>query len=134
MQAYRARNPRKSPLWQCAHRHYDEFEHVYPDKYQPVTAACAPSFPRWSANFSVAATWPAVLPGWAATIAARNTCWPSPARAAGFVPPATRKMCNPPLDSSWTRCWLPLPTDTMSWRFRDAPALLSAPPALAQAA
>ena len=35
MQTYRARNPKKSPLWQCAHRHYDQFEQVYPDKYQP---------------------------------------------------------------------------------------------------
>ena len=35
MQVYRARNPRKSPLWQCAHRHYDEFEQSYPEKYQP---------------------------------------------------------------------------------------------------
>ena len=25
MQVYRARNPKKSPLWQCASRHYDEF-------------------------------------------------------------------------------------------------------------
>ena len=33
MQVYRARNPRKSPLWQCAHRHYDEFEQVYPEAY-----------------------------------------------------------------------------------------------------
>ena len=23
MQVYRARNPKKSPLWQCVHRHYD---------------------------------------------------------------------------------------------------------------
>ena len=30
MQVYRARNPKKSPLWQCAHRHYDEFEAAYP--------------------------------------------------------------------------------------------------------
>ena len=25
MQVYRARNPKKSPLWQIANRHYDEF-------------------------------------------------------------------------------------------------------------
>ena len=35
MQVYRARNPKKSPLWQCAHRHYDEFEAAYPEAYQP---------------------------------------------------------------------------------------------------
>jgi hypothetical protein len=29
MQVYRARNPKKSPLWQCVHRHYDEFEAAY---------------------------------------------------------------------------------------------------------
>ena len=28
-------NPKKSPLWQCAHRHYDEFEAAYPEAYQP---------------------------------------------------------------------------------------------------
>ena len=35
MQVYRARNPKKSPLWQCASRHYDEFEEnfeVFPPK------------------------------------------------------------------------------------------------------
>jgi len=35
MQVYRARNPKKSPLWQWAHRHYDEFEAAYPEAYQP---------------------------------------------------------------------------------------------------
>ena len=35
MQVYRARNPKKSPLWQIAHRHYDEFEAAYPEAYQP---------------------------------------------------------------------------------------------------
>ena len=35
MQVYRARNPKKSPLWQCANRHYAEFEEVYPEAYQP---------------------------------------------------------------------------------------------------
>lgn len=34
MQVYRARNPKKSPLWQCAHRHYDEFEAAYPEAYE----------------------------------------------------------------------------------------------------
>jgi hypothetical protein len=36
MQTYRARNPRQSPLWQCAHRHYDQFEQRYPEHYQPL--------------------------------------------------------------------------------------------------
>ena len=35
MQIYRARNPRKSPLWQCTHRHYAEFRERYPEHYQP---------------------------------------------------------------------------------------------------
>ena len=35
MQVYRARNPKKSPLWQCAHRHYDAFEAAYSETYQP---------------------------------------------------------------------------------------------------
>ncbi len=35
MQTYRARNPKKSPLWQCAHRHFSKFERIYPDAYQP---------------------------------------------------------------------------------------------------
>jgi len=34
MQAHRARNSKKSPLWQCANRHYAEFEEVYPEAYQ----------------------------------------------------------------------------------------------------
>ena len=46
MQAYRARNPRKSPLWQCAHRHYDEFEHFYPDRYQPRYGRLRPVVPE----------------------------------------------------------------------------------------
>ena len=29
MQVYRARHPKKSPLWQCVHRHCDEFEAAY---------------------------------------------------------------------------------------------------------
>ena len=32
---YRARNPKKSPLWQCAHRHCDEFEAAYPSFDDP---------------------------------------------------------------------------------------------------
>ena len=36
MQVYRARNPKKSLLWQIAHRHYDEFEAAYPEAYQVI--------------------------------------------------------------------------------------------------
>jgi hypothetical protein len=32
--AYRARNPRKSPLWQCVNSHYTEFERVYGEIYE----------------------------------------------------------------------------------------------------
>ena len=35
MQVYRARNPKKSLLWQCARRHYDQFAEIYPEAYQP---------------------------------------------------------------------------------------------------
>jgi hypothetical protein len=35
MEIYRARNPHKSPLWQCTHRHYAEFRERYPEHYQP---------------------------------------------------------------------------------------------------
>ena len=37
-QVYRARNPKKSLLWQIANRHYDEFEAAYPEGYQPCPA------------------------------------------------------------------------------------------------
>jgi hypothetical protein len=46
MQAYRARNPKKSPLWQCAHRHYDEFQEVYPEQYQPRYGLLRPIIPE----------------------------------------------------------------------------------------
>lgn len=35
MQTYRARNPRRSPLWQCAHRHFATFVESYPRDHQP---------------------------------------------------------------------------------------------------
>jgi hypothetical protein len=46
MQVYRARNPKKSPLWQCANRHYDEFEEAYPEKYQPRCGILRPIIPE----------------------------------------------------------------------------------------
>jgi hypothetical protein len=46
MQVYRARNPKKSPLWQCAHRHYDEFEQEYPQTYQPRLGPLRPIIPE----------------------------------------------------------------------------------------
>lgn len=46
MRVYRARNPKKSPLWQCAHRHYDEFEEVYPEQYQPRYGTLRPIIPE----------------------------------------------------------------------------------------
>ena len=46
MQAYRARNPKKSPLWQCADRHYDEFEEKYPADYQPRYGSLRPIIPE----------------------------------------------------------------------------------------
>ena len=46
MQVYRARNPKKSPLWQCVRRHYEEFEAVYPEKYQPHYGILRPIIPE----------------------------------------------------------------------------------------
>src|SRR5208283_6175386 len=46
MQVYRARNPKKSPLWQCANRHYDEFEEIYPERYQPRYRLLRPIIPE----------------------------------------------------------------------------------------
>jgi hypothetical protein len=46
MQVYRARNPKKSPLWQCANRHFDEFEEVYPEVYQPRYGLLRPVIPE----------------------------------------------------------------------------------------
>ncbi len=46
MQVYRARNPKKSPLWHCADRHYDEFEAVYLEAYQPRYGSLRPIIPE----------------------------------------------------------------------------------------
>ena len=46
MQVYRARNPKKSPLWQCASRHYDEFEGTYHEVYQPRYGLLRPIIPE----------------------------------------------------------------------------------------
>src|SRR3974377_1230129 len=46
MQVYRARNPKKSLLWQCAHRHYDEFEGIYSEVYQPRYGPLRPIIPE----------------------------------------------------------------------------------------
>lgn len=35
MQLYRARNPKKSPLWQILSRHFEEFVQIYPEVYGP---------------------------------------------------------------------------------------------------
>ena len=46
MQVYRSRNPKKSPLWQCVHRHYEEFEGAYPEQYQPRYGLLRPIIPE----------------------------------------------------------------------------------------
>ena len=46
MQLYRASNPRKSPLWQCAHRHFAEFVEIYPHDYQPRLGPLRPVIPQ----------------------------------------------------------------------------------------
>ena len=35
MHTCRARNPRQSPFWQCALRHFATFVEIYPHEYQP---------------------------------------------------------------------------------------------------
>ena len=46
MQTYRARNPKKSPLWQCVDRHFDEFLDVYPEAYEPQLGVLRPIIPE----------------------------------------------------------------------------------------
>jgi len=46
MQTYRARNPKISPLWQCANRHYDQFEELYPEQYQTRYGLLRPIIPE----------------------------------------------------------------------------------------
>ena len=46
MNIYRARNPRKSPLWQCTHRHFSSFLARYPDAYQPRHGPLRPTIPQ----------------------------------------------------------------------------------------
>jgi hypothetical protein len=46
MQVYRARNPRKSPLWQCVHRHFADFLDLYPEQYAPRYGFLRPIIPE----------------------------------------------------------------------------------------
>ena len=46
MHRHRARNPRKSPLWQCAHRHFVTFGQIYPQDYQPRLGPLRPVIPQ----------------------------------------------------------------------------------------
>ena len=46
MQTYRARNPRRSPLWQCAHRHFAAFVELYPRECQPRLGPLRPVIPQ----------------------------------------------------------------------------------------
>ena len=46
MQTYRARNPRRSPLWRCAHRHFAAFVEIYPHDYQPRCGPLRPVIPQ----------------------------------------------------------------------------------------
>ena len=34
-QVYRPRRPRQSPLWQCLSGHFDAFQEIYEERYQP---------------------------------------------------------------------------------------------------
>lgn len=46
MQLYRAHNPKKSPLWRCAHRHFAKFVEIYPQNYQPRLGPLRPVIPQ----------------------------------------------------------------------------------------
>jgi hypothetical protein len=46
MQSYRVKNPRKSPLWQCARRHFDEVVALYPEHYEPRYGRLRPIIPE----------------------------------------------------------------------------------------
>ena len=46
MHLHRARNPRHSPLWQCAHRHFAQFTESYPQDYQPRLGPLRPVVPQ----------------------------------------------------------------------------------------
>lgn len=46
MQLHRTRNPRRSPLWQCAHRHFAGFVATYPHNYQPRLGPLRPVVPQ----------------------------------------------------------------------------------------
>ena len=46
MQTYRARNPRRSPLWRCAHRHFATFVESYPRECQPRCGPLRPVIPQ----------------------------------------------------------------------------------------
>ena len=45
-QAYRARKPKTSPLWQCLSRHFDTFIEVYEERYQPRYGYLRPVIPE----------------------------------------------------------------------------------------
>ena len=45
-QAYRARKPKASPLWQCLSRHFDEFLAGYEERYQPRYGFLRPIIPE----------------------------------------------------------------------------------------
>ena len=46
MHLHGARTPRRSPLWQCAHRHFGEFVATYPHDYQPRLGPLRPVIPQ----------------------------------------------------------------------------------------
>jgi hypothetical protein len=47
-EVYRARKPKASPLWQCLSRHFDTFQAVYEQRYQPRHGFLRPDLPRRS--------------------------------------------------------------------------------------
>ena len=45
-QAYRARNPKASPLWQCLDAHFDTFLDIYPEVYEREYGFLRPLIPE----------------------------------------------------------------------------------------
>ena len=50
-QAYRARRPKLSPLWQCLDAHFDTFLDIYPEAYERDFGFLRPIIPEVVGKF-----------------------------------------------------------------------------------
>jgi hypothetical protein len=51
VQAYRARRPKLSPLWQCLDGHFDAFVDIYPETYEHDYGFLCPIIPEVVGKF-----------------------------------------------------------------------------------